>query len=128
VLVFPISAHDVDEPMALEMNGIVGGDRGAEPQGWKHATVTPAISFTWHHTIPWNCLLAVWNGMVRGGHWKAVNEFLQLTGGSTSASSSSKCLAQNNKAAIWTIFWLRYTWGLQCPQPFHLKKRKFLLW
>jgi hypothetical protein len=69
--------------MALEMNGIVGGDRGAEPQGWKHATVTPAISFTWHHTIPWNCLLAVWNGMVRGGHWKAVNEFLQLTGGSS---------------------------------------------
>jgi hypothetical protein len=40
--------------------------------------MTPAVTFTWHHTIPWNCLLAVWNGLVAGQHWNAVRLFLQI--------------------------------------------------
>lgn len=65
--------------MALGEDGIVNNaDRGGEPPGWVHARMSPAVVFTWHHTIPWNRLRAVWNGLVRGRHWDAVDLFLQL--------------------------------------------------
>ena len=65
--------------MALNTNGILTDpSRGAEPSDWEHSTVTPVVTFTWHHTIPWNCLAAVWNGLVAGQHWAAVETFLRL--------------------------------------------------
>lgn len=64
--------------MPLEANGIIKGDRGAEPGKWQHTPTTPSVTLTWHHTIPWNCLRAVWNGLVAGEHWEALAEFMQL--------------------------------------------------
>lgn len=65
--------------MALGSNGLLTDSaRGSEPAAWRHSVMTPAVTFTWHHTIPWNCLAAVWNGLVAGQHWDAVQSFLQL--------------------------------------------------
>lgn len=65
--------------MALDVDGLVSTPaRGAEPSDWTHASMSPAVTFTWHHTIPWNKLRAVWNGLVAGEHWDAVDMFLQL--------------------------------------------------
>jgi hypothetical protein len=66
--------------MPLAVNGIVGTDRGGEPAAWHHASMTPEITFTWHHTIPWNNLRDVWNGLVDGKYWNAVSKFLYLVG------------------------------------------------
>lgn len=38
----------------------------------------PSITFTWHHTIPWNCLRAVWDYLVAGQHWGCVKEYLMI--------------------------------------------------
>ncbi|MFC0396986.1 hypothetical protein [Paraburkholderia rhizosphaerae] len=67
--------------MALQANGIISGaGRASEPEGWKHAEVKPAIQFTWHHTIPLDDLTRLWNGLINGGHWNAVDEYLQIIG------------------------------------------------
>ena len=60
--------------------GLSGGDRGSEPSRWQHASTKPLITLTWHHTIPWNCLRNVWNGLVAGQHWDALDEFMNLIG------------------------------------------------
>jgi len=65
--------------VALGRNGVLTNtERGAEPVLWHHTTMTPTVTFTWHHTIPWNCLAAFWNGLVAGKHWTAVELFLRL--------------------------------------------------
>lgn len=66
--------------MPLEVDGIIRGDRGSEPSRWQHASTKPLITLTWHHTIPWNCLRNVWNGLVAGQHWNALDEFMNLIG------------------------------------------------
>ncbi|APS35769.1 MULTISPECIES: hypothetical protein [Serratia] len=66
--------------MPLEVDGIIRGDRGSEPSRWQHASTKPLITLTWHHTIPWNCLRNVWNGLVAGQHWDALDEFMNLIG------------------------------------------------
>ncbi len=83
-------------PMAL--NGIVTEHRGSEPTDWEHSTMTPSITFTWHHTIPWNCLREVWNGLVRGKHWDAVSEYLGLIG-----AASVPVIVQGLKAGALTV-------------------------
>jgi hypothetical protein len=66
--------------MPLGIDGIIRGDRGSEPSSWQHASTKPFITLTWHHTIPWNCLCNVWNGLVVGQHWNALGEFMNLIG------------------------------------------------
>jgi hypothetical protein len=57
---------------------LVNGDRGDEPASWRHTEVVPSITFTWHHTIPWNGLRATWNYLVAGQHWSCVEEYLKI--------------------------------------------------
>jgi len=65
--------------MAIGSNGIcTNPDRGGEPDTWQHSTMIPGITFTWHHTIPWNCLRAVWDYLVANQHWDCVKEYLQI--------------------------------------------------
>jgi hypothetical protein len=65
--------------MPLEQNGQCGTDRPNPPVSWKHST-TPNITWTWHHTIPWNQLCATWNWMVENEDWTSLKAFLYLIG------------------------------------------------
>ena len=60
--------------------GIIIGGRAPPPSAWRHPVETPAIEFSWHHTIPLENLTKMWNGLVKGSHWEAIDQYLQLIG------------------------------------------------
>ena len=66
--------------MPLEVDGIIRGDRGSEPSRWQHASTKPLITLTGITPFPRNCLRNVWNGLVAGQHWDALDEFMNLIG------------------------------------------------
>lgn len=95
--------------MPLGLNGIVTEDRGNEPALWHHSVMTPSITFTWHHTIPWNCLRAVWNGVVHGRHWDAIEAYLDLISASN-VSTIVRDLKNGNLTIDRDLLHTQLTW------------------